>query len=48
MFMEMKGSNYIFQNCDDKYTAEIQVMCVSAINARKELAFILDASCSTY
>jgi len=35
MFMGMKGSNYIFQNRDDKYTAEIQVLCVSAINERK-------------
>lgn len=44
----MKGSNHIFQNHDDKYTVEIQVLFVSAINARKELTFTLDASCSTY
>lgn len=46
--MGMKGSNYIFQNRDDKHRAEIQVPCISAINARKELTFTLDASCSTY
>lgn len=48
MFVGMKGSSYVFQNCDDKYTAEIQVMCVSVINARKELTFTLDLSRSTY
>lgn len=48
MFTGMKGSSYIFQNHDGKYTMEIQVMCVSASNAGKELTFTLDASWSPY
>ena len=48
MFMGMKSSNYIFQNHSDKHTAEIQVLYVSAINARKELTFTLGTSCRTY
>lgn len=37
MFMGMKGSNYVFQNRDDKCIAEIQVLWVSVINARKTM-----------
>lgn len=46
--MGTKGSHYIFQNRDDKYMAEIQVICISAIKVRRELKFALDASCGTY
>ena len=48
MFTGMKGSKSTFQTHGDKYTAEIQVLCVSAVNARKELTFTLDASCRIY
>lgn len=37
--MGMKGSNNIFQNSDDKHTAEVQVMCFSAVNAENNWYF---------
>lgn len=38
----MKGSNYIFPNCDNKHTAATQVMCVSADNGTEDSSLTSD------